>query len=428
MSPPLLLALALAALPAQGAASSPPTVLPVDAALARWDMAEARALASAMPKGADRCAVEGIIANRDNRLDRAVILLAPCVAALDRSGSPRAEEALAALVDTYRRRGAFGKEYGLIARWLAAYKDRGDPAAFADLRNELETAAVLRDLARPRVTGNGTATLRTHLNAVGTRNVDLTIGGVTLPWMIDSGANYSIVSESAARKMRLAIRDTRYQVTGSTGHSVATRIAVIDALPVGGIILHNVVAIVAPDAALHIRAPRTDYQIEAALGFPALAMLGRFRIDPDGTFAIDRKAPLLRTGAKLYMNQLTPVAELEIAGRTSLLSVDTGARRTSLYASYAAGFGGRAGLWSKRRDMSSGLGGSVEGEIFVEPQLMIMAGTHTVIEHNVPIAPDGDKTNPILGNLGQPALTALGSYTFDFRSMRLLLGSETKRA
>jgi hypothetical protein len=264
--------------------------------------------------------------------------------------------------------------------------------------------------------------LQTYRNALGTRNVDLTVRGVTLPWMIDTGANYSIVSESAARRMKLTVRDAGYHVAGSTGHSVVTRIAVIDRLPVGSVILRNVVAIVAPDAAMHIRTARADYQIEAALGYPAMAMLGRFRIDPDGTFAIDRNAPLLGSGATLYMNQLTPVAEVEIAGRKSLLSIDTGARRTTLYASYAARFDDRASLWSKTRDTSSGLGGSIESDVLIEPQLTIRAGGQIVVERDVSIALDGDKASPILGNLGQPALSANGSYTVDFRSMRLLLG------
>ncbi|MFS2108043.1 TIGR02281 family clan AA aspartic protease [Sphingomonas sp. Sphisp140] len=424
MSPLSIFILPVAALATQTASSLSAPVSPVDAALARWDMAEARVVAEAMPKGADRCVVKGIIANRDNRLDEAARLLPPCLAVLERARSPRAQEAFETLLDTYRRRGEYEREYRLIVRWLAAHEDRNDPDKLADLRNELGTAAMLRDLSRPSATGSRVATLRSHLNVLGTRNVDLTVGGITLPWMIDTGANYSVVSESAARRMHLAVRDASYQVAGTTGHSVPTRIGVIDRLPVGGIILRNVVVIVVPDAALRIRPPGRDYQIEAILGYPALVQLGRFRIDPDGTFAIDREAPLLRSGARLYMNQLTPLAEVEIAGRKSLLSVDTGANWTTLYASYAARFVDRAGLWSKKRDTSLGLGGSFEGDVAVEPQLTFTAGAATVIEHDVAVTLDGDKAAPILGNLGQPGLTAKGSYTFDFRSMRLLLGRE----
>jgi predicted aspartyl protease len=399
-------------------------VQPVDTALAGWDMAEVRTLAHAMPDGADRCAVEGIIANRANRLDTAARLLPPCLAALERSQSPRAYDAFDTLLDTYRRRGEYTKQYRLIARWLGAHADRTEPDKLADLRNELGTAAVLRDLPRPRATGSRTATARSYLNVLGTRNVDLTVRGIKLPWMIDTGANYSVVSESTARRMKLMVRDASYQVAGSAGHSVPTRIAAIDCLPVGGVMLQNVVALVIPDPALYIRSPRADYQIEAILGYPALAQLGRFRIDPNGTFTIARDAPLLRSGATLYMNQLTPVAEVEIAGRKSLLSIDTGANRTTLYASYAARFVDRARLWSKKRDTSLGLGGSIEGYVEVEPQLTILAGAATIIEHDVTVASKGDKTVPILGNLGQSGLAAKGSYTFDFRSMRLLLGQE----
>ncbi|SFJ08924.1 Predicted aspartyl protease [Sphingomonas sp. NFR04] len=397
---------------------------PIEAALARWDMAEVRALAKAMPKGAERCAVEGVIANRDNRLDVAARSLPHCLAVLERTGSPRAQQAFETLLDTYRRRGAFGKEYALIARWLGAHAEHMESDAVADLRDELGMAGVLRNLPGPRATGSRTAILHSYRNVLGTHNVDLTVGGVTLSWNIDTGANYSVVSDSAARRMHLAVRDVPLRAVGLTGHSVRTRIAVIDSLPVGAVLLRHMVTIVVPDEALHIRSPRADYQIEAILGCPALAQLGRFRIDADGTFAIDRDGPLLTSGATLYMNQLTPLAEVEIAGRKGLVSIDTGANRSSLYASYATRFADRAPLWSRKRDTTLGLGGGTEGDVAIEPHLTITAGAATVIERDVAVTLEGDKAAPVLGNLGQPALTAKGSYTFDFRSMRLLLGAE----
>ncbi|WP_343617296.1 retropepsin-like aspartic protease [Novosphingobium sp.] len=414
---------ATAAVPLNASSRAAP-LRPVDNALARWDMAEARMLAQAMPEGAERCAAEGVIANRNNHLRAAAKSLSRCLVALERTRSPQAQEAFETLFDTYRRSGEFGKEYRLIVRWLNAHADHMDSDQLADLRSELGMAAVLRNLARPAATGSRSATLRGYRNVLGTQNVDLTVGGVTLAWNIDTGANYSVLSESAARRMRLPVRDAPLHTVGLTGHSVPTRIAVIGRLPVGGIILRNVVVIVVPDAALLIRSPRTDYQIDAILGCPALAQLGRFRIDADGTFSIDRGSSLLRSGATLYMNQLTPVAAVDIQGHRSLVSIDTGANRSSLHASYATRFADRASLWSRKRDTTLGLGGGTDGDVAIEPRLAITAGTATVIEQDVSVTLEGDKTAIILGNLGQPALTAKGSYTFDFRSMRLMLGPD----
>lgn len=419
-----VLAVAAAAATPPNAASPAENLLPVDAALARWDMAEARVLAQAMPKGAERCAVEGIIATRDNRLDEVSKSLPRCLAILEQTHSPRAHAAFEALLDAYFRQGAYRKEHVLIVRWLAAHGDPADPDELADLREALRTTAVLRDVCRPNAAGSSSATLRSYRNVLGTRNVDLTVRGVTLSWNIDTGANLSVVTESSARRTRLAVRDSRAQTVGLTGHSVPTRIAVIHRLPVGGVILRHVVAIVVPDSALFIRSPLGDYQIEAILGCPALAQLGRFRIDADGTFSIDRAGPLLRSGATLYMKQLTPVAEVEIAGRKGLVSIDTGANRSSLHASYATRFADRARIWSRKRDTTLGLGGGTEGDVAIEPRLMITAGAATVAEQDVAVTLKGDTTAPVLGNLGQPALTARGSYTFDFRAMRLLLGPE----
>jgi hypothetical protein len=70
------------------------------------------------------------------------------------------------------------------------------------------------------------------------------------------------------------------------------------------------------------------------------------------------------------------------------------------------------------------LGGGTEGDVAIEPRLTITAGAATVVERDVAVTLEGNKTAPVLGNLGQPALTARGSYTFDFRTMRLSLGPE----
>src|SRR3982750_333652 len=94
-----MIALAVTALATPIASSPPATVLPVDAALARWDMAEARALARAMPEGADRCAGEGMTASRNNHLDEAARLLPRCLAILERTQSPRACAAFETLLD-----------------------------------------------------------------------------------------------------------------------------------------------------------------------------------------------------------------------------------------------------------------------------------------------------------------------------------------
>ena len=261
-----------------------------------------------------------------------------------------------------------------------------------------------------------------------TRTIDLTVRDVTLPWLIDTGANLSVVSESAARRLRLEVRDVGYHVAGSTGHAVTARLAVIDKLPVGGVILRNVVAIVVPNAALRIRPPHADYRIDAVLGSPALTRFGRFRIEREGDMTIDRAAPPLRSGARLFIDALTPLAEVEIAGRGSLMSIDTGANRTALYASYAASFTGRARLWSRQRDTTVGLGGGSDAETAVEPELTIGVGAARVAEHGVSVALEGDRASPILGNLGQSGLSERCSYTFNFGSMRLLLGDQPPKA
>lgn len=343
---------------------------------------------------------------------------------LERVGSTRSDGAMDTLVDVYRRSGDYAREYDLIDRWLKAHAAAKGTDQYVNYAGEGRIAFLLRDVRPTAPTGQSKAALRSYVNPLGTRSVDLTVHGTTLPWMIDTGANYSVVSESAARRLGLTIRDAKYEVQGSTAHTVTTRLAVVDDLPIGGVELHNVVALVVPDAALLMRSAGGDYQIDAALGLTALAQLGRFRLDADGSFTVDRSGPLLRSGARLYMEQLTPVVEVEIEGRRRFLKIDTGATRTTLNAGYAARFEKSAGTWRRTRRTSLGMGGRIEQEVAILPRLQAMAGGRSISELDVPIEIKGDAKGPILGNIGQPLLMSNGGYTFDFRSMRVLFGKD----
>lgn len=98
------------------------------------------------------------------------------------------------MISTYSRRGEYGKEHALLVRWLGTQGSRTDSGKLADLRDKLGMTSVLRHVPRPRVTGSRSARLHSYLNVLGTRTVDLTVHGVTLPWLIDTGANLSVVS------------------------------------------------------------------------------------------------------------------------------------------------------------------------------------------------------------------------------------------
>ncbi|WP_277981099.1 hypothetical protein [Sphingomonas phyllosphaerae] len=67
------------------------------------------------------------------------------------------------------------------------------------------------------------------------------------------------------------------------------------------------------------------------------------------------------------MDELMPLAEVEIVGCRGLMSVDTRANRTTLYASHAARLTDRARLWSRKRDATLGVDDGSDAEAAVEP-------------------------------------------------------------
>src|SRR5690606_2187682 len=92
----------------------------------------------------------------------------------------------------------------------------------------------------------------------------------SLPQMVifDTGANFSVITDSLAIKAGIEIIGEPFEVEAITGGKVASRIGIADSLQLGNSLLNNVVFLVFPEASLSF--PEANYTIDAILGFPVI--------------------------------------------------------------------------------------------------------------------------------------------------------------
>jgi Aspartyl protease len=285
---------------------------------------------------------------------------------------------------------------------------------------------ILREAPVQTITWDGAVGLKTQRNPLNSMNVDLTVNGVRGPWLLDTGANLSVVSQSFAERLGLKLLAGTAQTTaGLTGIENPLRVALLSTLQIGGATLHNVVVMVLNDANLNISLGKSTYQINGIIGYPVFQAFGTITFLRDGEFAAGDKKRATGAGAQMFMNGLTPIIECKVEGTDLPFSFDTGASDTDFLLRYYQRFHSESGSWKKAKNKTAGAGGIVKQKIHIQPQVKLGIGDKTVILKKVAVATSATGSNnaEVYGNLGQDFVANFESFTLDFSTMTFTLGA-----
>lgn len=286
-------------------------------------------------------------------------------------------------------------------------------------------ARILSGTAPLTISWQGPVQLATSHNPIGSRVTELVVNGVRAPWLLDTGANQSLVSRTFAERLGVApLQGVAPIGSGLTGRRSDVRAAVLTTMHVGGAVLTNVVLLVVDDANLRIGTGPGAYQIHAILGYPVLKALGVVTFTRDQFLAAESSAADARD-VPMYMRGLTPAIEGEVAGRPLLFTLDTGASSTDLSVRYYELFRAQAGSWKSRNVESAGAGGSVRRDIHIQPTLVMAVGRSTVVLKDVSILPMRVNAgmDVLFGNLGQDFFANFESFSLNFPAMTFRPGA-----
>lgn len=311
--------------------------------------------------------------------------------------------------------------YGAAARALDD-ADRLHPLD-AEAQQARAFVAALAELPPMTVEPGPRARLAITRDAAGLARVDASAEGQAQQFVVDTGAAFSTVTESTARRLGLRLLDTEASVGTVSRDALRTRFAVGRELALGSAVLHDVVFIVLPDEALSFAGGA--YRIEAILGLPVFLKLGRLGVEQgDGqeTLSLGSAAPETREPANLMLSGVQPLllARSETAGRTLRLFVDTGAKATHLFANAAQASPQLLRQARRQAHTLGGAGGSSTDDAARKlPALTLQVGTRRATLADVAllsrVAPDRD------GAVGQDLLRQGRGYVMDFERMCLSL-------
>jgi hypothetical protein len=314
-------------------------------------------------------------------------------------------------------RGDYAAAADDAARWRAALGDSGD-------RHDIDDADQLRTLAKllaaaPRmaVTARAPAPIATERDAAGLVRATALIDGMPQSSVLDTGANLSTVSASAAARLHLHMLDGSASVGSATRDAVPVRIGIADEVRLAGFTFRNVPFLVLDDAALRIPLPG-GYSIDAIIGFPIFRDMGSI------TFAEGRFTPALPAdparSSPLRMQESDLFVALQIGPDPVALQLDTGALATALSVEFAHDHPALVARLPRSDQHVAGAAGTGALRVAYWADVPVRIGGGAARLDRVPImlSNPGDTDRKNYGAIGQDLLRRFTAYTIDFRTMR----------
>jgi hypothetical protein len=393
----------------------------------------------------------GILANRSNDLEQSIDLLTPLIDQVAASGNIAHEKLLReALAEDYLRLGDWAK----AAQAYQTLDTRLHAKLSLDEQDEIEMPLKMLPLAKDNppttVEPCDPFTQQVTTDPLGLIDVPVFIDARSRSWMLDPTAPFNLIARSTAKAAGLKVSDETATIHTLTGRPIQVHVTVIPRFTIGGrLTLRNMTAFVYDDA--DYRFPRSGYQVEGVLGYPALAAIGSLTVTFDDTIQIrpaKQIAPtsnddLLITGAPFFLDGDQVIVALGRAQNSTadpsasqtasadpndnrMFAVDAGGQQTYLTSRYfdehAAEFNNqKMELFSFPRQQSA------PQPAYIAEDVPLAVGNTVVDLHDIRVLtqPLGSAAlDDVYGVLGIDALDQFKSYTFDYRTMRFSISPE----
>ena len=299
---------------------------------------------------------------------------------------------------------------------LRKYRNALSPAEREDVRNSDLIWKGLQEVP-PQTTAI------TNENQIGYRR-DLA-GLITVPvsfidssfyFVFDTGANFSVITESYARKAYLRKLNVKFRVRAITGLQVNASLGIADELRLGNIVVKNVVFMIFPDSALSFA--HGLYTIKGILGFPVIEQLQEVRIDKNNLtvpqVAVDRNI------RNFGVDELLPVISVGYNTDTLAFTFDTGAQFTFLNEPFYHDYKTLVDTAGYSFEMQiGGAGGVAKSKAYRLSQIPITVAGQTALLKDVAVKTSSTtpKDKLYYGNFGQDIMSQFKEMVINFRYM-----------
>ena len=382
----------------------------------------------------------GILASRSNQLDESVKLLEPLLDAITKSGDVAQEKELrTALAEDYLRLSEWKKAAEAYQTLETRMKDKLTQDEQDDVEMPLKLLPLAAGDLAPTVDPCDPFEVQVSDDPLGLVDVPVFVDARSRQWMLDPTLPFNLISRSTARETGLKLSNASATISTLTGHPIAMYAAVIPRITIGGrLTVRNMTVFVFDDKDYHF--PKTGYQVEGVLGYPALSAMGSLTVTSDNTILVrpakqispPAKDDLLTAGARFYLDGdqvIVGLGKTEDAGSNAgderMYGVDAGGQQTYLTSRYFDEHA--ADLNNQKVEMFLLPGAPSAQPAYVAQDVPLQVGTTKMTLHFIRVltAPLGSAAlDDVYGVLGADALGQLKSYRFDYRTMRFAVTTE----
>ena len=395
----------------------------LDSAVAELRYEDLADAVKSLPADPEQDYFAGVLANREGRVQESIRRLEAALPSIRKANPARAAVALHTLADDYVKSYRYRDANSAYQDLLTHFRHEVDTAELQGLEDDASVAKLLVDAPAQSISFDGPVQIKTYHSPLGTIDTDLAVNGVTGPWILDTGANFSVVSASYARRLGLNPSRGEGQTQGISGAENRLHVAILPELRIGGATVRNVVLLVLEDGSLNVQSGKdTHYQINAIVGYPLFQALQRVTFAA-GEMSAAGSADDASRGAKLFMEDLSPLIECQFRGRNLLFDLDTGASASVLSVRFYRDFPEAFRSLSPKPDGLAGAGGVKIVEAYHLPEMMLEVGDQAVVLHNATALPVAQNTwlDKTYGNLGRDLMEGFRSFTLDFANMRFAM-------
>jgi hypothetical protein len=398
------------------------TKLDADAAQLRYD--DLALDIATLPPGPEHDLFAGVLADRTSNFDDALRLLTPL--ASDTTLSPsRMALVLGSLADVNIKLFRYAQASALYTRLLTDDPTGLSPILLKDDQDDADTLKLLLTAPPQTITIDSPIDLPTHPDPLGSITADLTAHNLTAPWVLDTGANFSVVSETFAHQLGLTLSTGIAHTQGATGAENPFHAAILDTLTIGNATLHNVVLLVLPDANLTIRtSKKKSYVLPAILGYPVFQALGIIRFTHNHRFQAGPTLPLTGNSSPIYMEKLNVLFSCRTHDHPRPFLFDSGANATTFFVPYDREFA--ADLLHEKQGTRNGFGagGTSTDQVYVLDHVDLELANRIVDLQHIAVFknPQNTLADEYEGALGRDLISSLDSLTLDLIHDRVYPG------
>jgi hypothetical protein len=288
-----------------------------------------------------------------------------------------------------------------------------------DYKNSLLIWEAMQGVGKQEVIRKDETKLNMKRDLAGLYNIPVTYNNETFDFVFDTGANFSTITESYAKKLNLVFTGGTIKVGAITGIKIDSRIAWAKSFFIGNMEIKNALFLVLKDEDLSFAGGM--YKINGIIGFPVIAEMGEVIISKEGDLDVPL-TPSVTNKNNLLIDGFNPLVEVDYKNNPMCFTFDTGAKTTMLYVPFLKDYEKEITAQYKLEDIKfGGAGGDIKVPGYNLKDVELKIADDKVVIPGLSLISKSlkEKEEVMYGNLGQDFISKFDKMILNFKYMSI---------